>query len=161
MPYKIIRLSADYRFAMAVSPAEAKPWSPGSRYFEYCGYRDAEPHFVETTENGAVASFSGIADGMGWGEKPEKNSFEDLEDIEKWLNKKEDEVDEASTRRIILVQHRDDLEYLSESINNFDDAEKGFIRELKWYRNIWIEVRQLPIIQAHPELAAKLDEVLN
>ena len=80
---KIIRVSGDYGKIVVETIGEPK---------EYYHNTDSIKidDFHKITEKVVVGYFSGMADGLGWGELPEQE-FTTLEDIKKWARDKQEQ----------------------------------------------------------------------
>lgn len=78
--YKMIRCSSDFGLVILVTPANAKIDNPEARYFRYATWQigNHEPGvFNEIDKHLAISYFSGIADGLGFGDLPTE-TFPDL-----------------------------------------------------------------------------------
>jgi hypothetical protein len=88
--FHVIRVSEDYRFVLVVHSITGKPpWDlnesdperPEDLTYYRCDYRNEV--FEPCSERVALQAFSGIADGMGYGELA-KESFKNLEEVADW-----------------------------------------------------------------------------
>lgn len=88
--YWVIRVSQDAKFVLVVYSVDGKlppPWGESVHTkedltFQRCTY-STFPDFCECTFDAAIQAFSGVADGMGRGERP-AYPFNSMEEVMEW-----------------------------------------------------------------------------
>ncbi len=81
--FHVIRVSSSYKMVVVCCSErqEPRPEDPSNTYFIYNNLTDED--FEESSYRGVLGYFSGIADGMGFGELP-KEPFSSLDDVRRW-----------------------------------------------------------------------------
>lgn len=87
MSFRIIRCGSQCCLVIAVSPPEAKPETPEAKFYRYANWQIEDDQlgvFNEISRDTTLGYFSGQADGLGWGERPDYE-FESLTAIVNWI----------------------------------------------------------------------------
>lgn len=87
----MIRCGSEYRTVILVTPADAGPDDDGAKFYRYSwdGVRGQEPEtFQEISRNSAIRYFSGIADGLGFANKP-SSTFPNLDVAGRWIRQRQ------------------------------------------------------------------------
>jgi hypothetical protein len=118
MAYKVIRVSEDYGVVVVACGEEAaveNPDSPELTFFEHNDHveRSAVPFFAEVTRNRAIQYFSGIADGLGWGDEMPRTHFASLEEVEAWARKKAEAWASCRLEELLPVAKEDVFDLLA------------------------------------------------
>ena len=86
--FRIIRLAEDYGVAVVVTPAETDPKNQAdlasAKFYLHNDCIEQKEFFEEISCSGAISYFGGIADGLGFGEKPDRD-FSSLAEAQAWL----------------------------------------------------------------------------
>lgn len=124
MSYRVIRVSEDYRVIVVVTPENANPGDESATYYDHNENSESgsEEFWNSTTKRGAMIYFSGIADGIEWGERPDE-PFKSLDDIEKWVKGQQDKCDQKVLQEICTAQNLTDSEVNDELIELLEEIE--------------------------------------
>lgn len=97
--YRIVRCSGDFFSAVVIWSSDAELYDPEAKFYSYNWFWKGKGRLREIDRERIFSYFSGISDGMGFGEIPQKTeTFSALDEVREWLEKK---ANEAGRKRLI------------------------------------------------------------